>query len=250
MTMETWMTDLPWPVHLADGYATDAALAHATAVGLFEVIDRFRFADPANPIPAPGTADLPDEVHRHALDAIHAAATVQILSGHDDLDPDALDDAVARAEMGSITARRGVRRLAQIGLGVAQHSHDGDEVELLERTMVGVLADEGSAVAAVDDFPLVGRTRDEISVELAGLVARLICEQPLADADDRLGFVLAAPAIQPIVVAITSGGSVEVDDAHFAAPVTITEVTASIIERVTAIDPAAIGRLTLGWELP
>ena len=224
--------------------------SHAISIGLFEVVDRFRFADPAHPIPAPGVADLPDEIHRHALDVIHAAATVHILSGDAAVDPAAVDDAVMTAELGTVAARRGVRRLAQIGLGVAQHSHDDDEVELLERTMVGVLADERSEMAATDAFPIVGRTRDECSVELAGLIARLICEQPLAGADDRLGFVLAADGIAPITVSIGRDGSVTVDDIDFAAPLTITEVTSAIIERITATDPGALRRLTLDLKLP
>ena len=143
-----------------------------------------------------------------------------------------------------------MRRLAQIGLGVAQHSHDGDEVELLERTMVGVFGDACSEMAATDAFPLVGRTRDECSVELAGLIARLICEQPLADDDGRLGFVCRVDGAAGIPVEVTAEAGVTVEGTEFPAPVTITEVTSAIIERIVAPHPGAIGRLTLEWELP
>jgi len=244
------MTDVPWPVKVADGCATDAALAHATAVGLYEVTDRFRFADPAHPIPAPGTADLVDEIHGHALETIHAAATVHALTHDDSTDPAALTDAVTRSQHHCDAARRGVRHLAQIGLGVAQHSNDGDEVELVERTMVAVLDGERVTLAADDDVPLVGRTGAELSVELAGLIARMICERPLTPADAPVGFVLTAGGDDLLTVEITADGGVTLDDADFAAPVTITEVTGTAVARVTARDPGAIGRLTIRWTRP
>jgi len=181
---------------------------------------------------------------------IHAAATVHLLTDDADSDPAAVDDAVMRAELGAIAARRGVRRLAQIGLGVAQHSHDGDEVELLERTMVAVFADARSELAAIDAFPLVGRTRAECSVELAGLIARLICEQPLAGPDDHVGVRLVGAGHPSIAVTVTADAGVMVDDTTFAAPVTITEVTAAILDRVAEADADPLAHLGLDWDLP
>lgn len=252
MTTETTMTDRPWPVRIADGCATDASLAHATAVGLFEVIDRFRFADPAHPIPAPGLADLPDDVHRHALDAIHAAASATILTERSEPDDPALDQAVARAQEAGLAAQRGLRHIAQIGLGVAQHSNDGDEVELLERTLIGVLVHDTAEVTAAEDaFPIVGRTRPEVSVELAGLIARMICESPRpAVVDHPAGFVVGADGADDVVVAVTPDGGVTVDEVDFPAPVTITEVTALICSRIAAVDPSAIGRVVVEWVAP
>lgn len=251
-TTETTMVELPWPVRLAEGCATDTSLAHAVAIGLLEVVDRFRFADPGHPIPAPGTADLPDEIQRHALDAVHATASAHILVGEPEPDDRALDRVVARAQAADLAAQRGLRHLAQIGLGVAQHSHDGDDVELVERTMIGVLVHDVAGVTAVDDaFPLVGGTREEVSVELAGAIARMICDEPHAEPHEPpIGFAVAGDGIDPITVAITPGGGVTVDGDHHDAPVTITEVTASIIGRITAADPTAIGRLRLDWGAP
>jgi hypothetical protein len=220
------------PADLADGLATEAALAYATAIGVFEVIDRFRFSDPGDPIPAPSADDLPDEIHGHALQAIQAAATAHLAD----------DDATAqRAYAGARNAANGavttLWRLARIGLGVAQHAHDGDDVELVERAMVAVLFPPDDTPARFERMECVGRIRANVSVELAGVIAQVIIEQSL-DPDTPIGLAVGAPGSERIRITITPG-AVLVDDDEFPAPVTIVEVTARVLSRLVAADPSA-----------
>lgn len=251
-----------WSLDAAEEVATDAAVAHASALGLLELIDRFRFRDASDPIPAPGTADLPDVVRTHALDAMHGAASCRILvddlislqegAGRPDLDEqtDALartiGDASDRAQTAALAAHRALRHLAQVGLGVAQHAWEDDEVELLERTTIGVLTGRGTGTAASNDrLPLTGRTRLELSVELAGLIARMLCDQS-SNIDPPSSFVITADGMPDLVVTIDVNGGVDVAGVqHFPGPVTITEVTALVLERVADAD--ALDRCSLQW---
>ena len=230
--------DEPTPTDLADSLASDAALAYATTIGAFELIDRFRFSDPARPVPAPGADDLPDLARGHAFDAIHAAA-----SAHHATD-DATARALERVHRATADARRTLQRLARIGLGVAQHSYDNDDVELVERAMIGILFPaEWEHASVFDEVPLVGRRRDEVSVELAGLIALAIVEQS-PQPGVPLVLALRSPGVDPITVTV-AGDHVAVDDDAFAAPVTIVEVTELILSRITATDPTAIARITV-----
>jgi len=238
---------LRWPAQIADGCATDAALAHATAVGLIETIDRYRFADPAHPIPAPGIADLPHEIHGHAIDALHAAANVHLLKREGD--EAALDQALSRAQCASLAAQRGLRRLAQVGLGVAQHGECCDDVELLERTMVAVLVhDTTDATATEDAFPFAGRTSEEMFVEIAGLAARFYCEATVDSSGIvPLHIVFTADGDDVVHLRVDVLGNVTVDDRVYDAPIVITQVTADVVHHLMAVAASAVARGTVAW---
>lgn len=247
-----------WRLRLADGAATDAAAAHATALGVLEMVDRFRFRDVSDPIPAPGAAEIPDRIHTLALDALHAAASCRIL----------VDDLVASTNPGEVCeiwanvqaasdramhaaaeAQRALRRLAQIGLGIAQHAYADDDVELLERMAIGILlgSDGGFGRAARDDQPgLDARWAPELSVELAGLIARMLCDQS-SGADPYPSIALVADGMPELVVAITEGGGVHVPGvARFEPPVSITAVSALVVERI-ADHGTSLAQVRLRW---
>lgn len=224
--------DGPSAAEVADRLATDAALAYATAIGVYEVIDRFRFSDPGNPIPAPGADDLPDEIHAHALRAIQAAATAH-QAEHDEVVHQASD----RARWACNSAVAALWRLARIGLGVAQHSHDGDDVELIERAMIAVLFPADGTHARFERLECVGRIRENVSVEVAGAIAQTIIEHSL-DPDTPITLRVGAPGRDDVPVTIMPE-AVLVDDEEFPAPVAIAEVTAVLLSRVMAIDPSS-----------
>lgn len=263
----------------ADWAATDAVEVLLVTRGLVELVDGFRFRDAGAPIPAPGTADAADEVRAHALDAVHAAATARILAGADS-DPDELRApdgspepdpaamaAVDRAHEALAAARRVLRHLAQVGLGVAQHAYDDDDVELLERATVRVLSRDVFWTATEDAFPLRGTTGDEVSVELAGLIARMLCDAGVGE-----GFTLVGPVGPGIDVELAPdrslrlrttdpGGGVlaplgwEVDATGtairaFAGPVTITQVTSLVLRTLRDGFGADLSRLALRWDDP
>src|SRR5215471_8682080 len=141
------LDDARWQLHLADSAANEMALARAAIVGLIDMIDRLRFRDASDPIPAPGIYELADAFDRHTVDAMHATATCRILV--DDLaDADATAEeaafdavmaAVARTYAAAYNGGRALRHFVQIGFGITQHAVADDETELLERSMIGVL---------------------------------------------------------------------------------------------------------------
>lgn len=227
---------------VADGAATAACDAVARAVGLLELIDRFRFRDVSDPIPAPGAYELPDAARGCALDAIHYVGLCRIVGD----DPQALARAANQAVEAARDAEAALRHLAQIGLGVGQHANDGADVELLERAMMAVLdVDELACTAAADRFPLRGRTRFELSVELAGLVARMLCDAA-GGTDGNPQVVLAAPGAPERTITI-DGGDIVVDGFdRFEGPVTITDLTEQLLDAYTE-DGVVSGGLELRW---
>ncbi|MFM8302845.1 MAG: hypothetical protein ACKOA9_00880, partial [Actinomycetota bacterium] len=201
------ITSVPELMESANRAAMQTVELHLIARGLFELIDTFRFRDVGAPIPAPGSADLPDEIRAHALEALHAVATCRILAETAQAQSDApavsdeLLDAWIRAGDRHTDTEATLRRLAQIGLGVAQHAYEDDDVELLERAATMTLFRGGTSVpAAADGFGLVGSTRAELSVELAGMIARMLCDArpgsgfTLHDASGALLTLDSAPA--------------------------------------------------------
>jgi hypothetical protein len=249
----------------AHSAATSACLAYATAVGLFEVLDRFRFRDASQPIPAPGTADLPDAIRAHALEAVHAAESCRILADdamgqagesaevaatESSLDETlaAIDASLTRAEAAAAAAGRSLRHLAQVGLGVAQHATADDEVELVERSMIGVLSDDWSHAASDDRLPLGGRSKDELSVELAAVVARMLCDQSTG-ADPAPRVIVGGHGLADVRISITPSGGVDADAVGtFPPPVTITEVSALVLRYIGDLTGERFDDLELRWS--
>src|SRR5215471_18464526 len=73
------LDDGRWQLHLADSTANEMALARAALVGLIDMLDRLRFRDASDPIPAPGIYELADAFDRHTVEAMHATTTCRIL---------------------------------------------------------------------------------------------------------------------------------------------------------------------------
>jgi hypothetical protein len=235
-----------WQLHLADSAANEMALARAALLGLIELVDRLRFRDASDPIPAPGIYELKNTFERYTLDAMHATATCRILV--DDLaDADEADeerafqavmDAVARTYAAAINGTRAIRHFVQIGFGVTQHAVADDEAELIERSLIAVLnAHPMRTSAARDAFPLLGRTSCEVCVELSGAVSRMLCDQS-SGADPEPVLVLEARGMPDVVIEVTEDNGLEVSDGEgrrsYPAPVTITEVVTDVLQHATA----------------
>ena len=260
----------------ANDAANRAATAAVAALGVFELIDRFRFRDPAAPVPAPGADGAPEAVRQSALTALHAAASARILHQglqgqavppdvverdlpdlaglgpvvalHDErtvADVDALVAARTAAEQAAADARRSLRRVAQIGLGVAQHAYEDDDTELVERACLTILVDSTAAELhpVDDDHAVRGRTRAEVGVELAGVLARFLAV-PLATARIEL----AAPGVPVRSIAVADDGGLRIDGlGTFQAPVTIREVVDALLDVVSDVDGAHPRDLTVTW---
>jgi hypothetical protein len=257
------LDDARWQLHLADSVTNELALAHAATVGLVDQIDRFRFRDAADPIPAPGIYDLLAELQGHTVDAMHATTTCRILvddlaeadEAHEERAFEAVIAAVGRTAVIAASAGRAIRHFVQIGLGVAQHAVDDDETELLERSMIGVLnAFPMRTSASADAFPFVGRTACELSVELAGVISRMLCDQS-SGTDPEPVLVLGAPGtpdMPEIMIEITDDGGVDiVHDTHrrsFPPSVTITDVVSVVLCTATQTLGPNVANLTPRWE--
>lgn len=271
--MHRWIDD---DLDRANDAANRAATAAVAALGVFELIDRFRFRDPAAPVPAPGADTAPEIVRQAALAALHATASTRIL--HEGLreravpadvaertipdlaglgtvvdlddadvrhDYDALVAARSTAEQSAADARRALRRVAQVGLGVAQYAYEDDDTELVERACLTILVDSTAAVLRPvdDDHGVRGRTRDEVGVELAGVLARFLAV-PLATA--RLE--LTAPGTPVRSIGIADDGGLWVDGlGTFRTPVTIREVVDALLDVATDVDGVHPRDLTVTW---
>jgi hypothetical protein len=254
------LDDARWQLHLADSVTSELALAHAALVGLADKIDRFRFRDGADPIPAPGIYDLLDQLQGHTVDAMHATTTCRILvddlAEADDADEErafeAVITAVGRAAVAAVNAGLAVRHFVQIGLGVAQHAADDDDTELLERSLIGVLnAHPTRTSARADALPFLGRTACELSVELAGVISRMLCDQS-SGSDPEPVLVLGAPGTPDFVIEITDDGGVAVvhdtDRRSFPSSVMITEVVSLVLCTATQTLGPNLANLTPRWE--
>jgi hypothetical protein len=235
-----------WQLHLADSAANEMALARAALVGLIDMVDRLRFRDASDPIPAPGIYELADAFEHHTLDAMHATASARILvddlADADDADEErafgAVMDAIARTYAAAVNGGRALRHFVQIGFGICQHLVMDDEAEQLERSLIAVLnAHPMRTSASGDAFPLLGRTSCEVCVELTGAVGRMLCDQS-SGTDPEPGLVLTAPGMTDVVIEVTADGGLDVVDETgrypYPAPVTITEVITDVLKRATA----------------
>ena len=263
----------------ADAAANGAAQASVVALGLYELIDRFRFRDPSAPVPAPGTDGAPDEVRMAALAAMHAAASARIL--HQGLAERAVPPAVVAkecpnlahrgpvvalddertfadvaslldvrtsAERAAADAARALRRVAQIGLGVAQYAYEDDDTELVERTCIALLVDSPAATThpADDDHTLRGRTRPEIGVEIAGVLARF-----LVTPDDPTTWIeIGTPKGKARTIGFAEDRGLRVDGlGTFRSPVTISEVVEALLDVCGDVDGAEPRELVVAWKV-
>ena len=264
---------------VANDAANGAAQAYVVALGLYELIDRFRFRDPSAPVPAPGTDGAPDDVRQAAMAALHAAASARFL--YEDLFTRAVpDDVVERdlpevAGLGAIVALddeqtvadcrslndvrvaaeraageavRALRRVAQIGLGVAQYAYEDDDTELVERTCITLLVDSPAAVGhpALDDHSVRGRTRPEVAVELAGTVARFLvtAEEPATWLE------IGADGRTLHTIRFAEGRGLHVEGlGTFQAPVVISEMVEALLDVCIDVDGVAPADLQVTWSV-
>jgi hypothetical protein len=249
-----------WQLHLADSAANEMALARAAVVGLIDMIDRLRFRDAEDPIPAPGIYELADAFERHTLEAMHATATSRILV--DDLADareadeeqafDAVIDAVARTYAAAVNGGRALRHFVQIGFGITQHAVADDDAELLDRALIAVLnAHPMRTSTARDAFPLIGRTSCDLCVELTGAVGRMLCDQS-SGTDPAPLLVLQAPGMSDVVIQVTEDNGVDLVDAagrrSFPAPVPLTEVVSTALCTATEALGGNLDDLTPRWR--
>jgi hypothetical protein len=248
-----------WQLHLADSAANEMALACAAFVGLIEMVDRLRFQDASDPIPAPGIYEFADAFGRHTVEAMHATARCRILvddlADADEADEqrayDAVIDAVAATYAAAWNGGRALRHFVQIGFGVTQHATDDDETEVLERSLVAVLNAHPMRTSATSDaFPLIGRTSCEVCVELTGALGRMLCDQS-SGADPEPVLALGAPDMSDVVIEVTAESGVDVIDESgrrsYPAPVTITEVVTDVLA-YTAARGARVASITPRWQ--
>jgi hypothetical protein len=249
-----------WQLHLADSAVNEMAFARAGTVGLIDMIDRLRFRDACEPIPAPGIYELADAFDRHTVDAMHATTTCRILV--DDLADaneadqerafDAVIDAVARTYAAAVNGGRALRHFVQIGFGIAQHASDDDDTELLERSLIAVLnAHPMRTSASTDAFPFLGRTSCELCVEVSGAVGRMLCDQS-SGTDPGPVLTLQAPGMRDVVIVVTEDNGVDLVDAaghrSFPAPVTITEVVSTALRTAMESLGGNLAGLTPRWQ--
>jgi hypothetical protein len=247
-------------LHLADSAANEMALARAAIVGLIDMIDRLRFRDASDPIPAPGIYELADAFDHHALDAMHATATCRILV--DDLAAadasdearafDAVMNATAASYAAALNGGRALRHFVQIGFGVAQHAAADDDTELLERSLIAVLnAFPMRTSASSDAFPFLGSTSCELCVEVAGAVGRMLCDQS-SGTDPAPVLVLQAPGMSDIVIEVTEENGLDLVDAggrhSFPAPAMITEVVSTALCTATEALGGSLADLRPRWQ--
>lgn len=180
----------------ADEPAGRAARAWLMAAGLGTEIAGIAGADPDNLIPAPGLAGLLADAELAARDAHDAAERARTLSSALETGDEVptivlVIDATADAEAAADRATRDLRQIAQLGMGVSARCPTSSRVERLDRACVAVLyppdAHGPAGTLADDGLSLTGTTGEEVEVELAGAICRL-----LTDRADRL--VLGSPA--------------------------------------------------------
>lgn len=168
------------PLFRANAAAAEAAGDWLLARGLIAEIEVIRRALPAA-LPVPGIEELLGVVGS-AADEAGAAADAVYAALHDSDDP--ADDPLIRQSVVTATdaadrARLGLRRLAQVMLGVSSHAGGQAATYRAERAAVMVIVGDQDAVPSLpsDGAWWASCTPEEFAVELAGAICRLILEQ-------------------------------------------------------------------------
>ena len=171
-------------VHADVGRALDASLrARMMAEGLAGEIEAVRQPEGTDLVPTPGMAVLQDRIEAGVGAVGDRAELIGLLLS----DPERSDELDARiraeaadAHAGAEAVGRTVRQLAQLALGVSSRLGPGSRVDKLDRTAVAVLApfdhQLGGVALEVDKVELFCHTRDEVRVELGGVLCRLLVD--------------------------------------------------------------------------
>lgn len=168
------------PLFRANAAAAEAAGDWIVARGLIAEIEAIRWALPAA-LPVPGVEELFGVVGSAAdqagaaADAVYAALQDPSTQADDPLIRQSVETATDAADR----ARLGVRRLAQVMLGVSSHAGGQAATYRAERAAVVVLVGDHDAASSLpsDGAWWASRTLEEFAVELAGAICRLIVEQ-------------------------------------------------------------------------
>ena len=228
------------PLDLANTQAARATTAYLLGRGLAVEIDDSRFPDDRDPIPAPGLADLVEELAAATGDACNAGDLVaQLLRGPNDEDRRAflhaaLDDSVDASE----AAQRTTRSLAQLALGVTSQLGWNDEIARAERAATLVLHPVEERVVSLAEDGLVLRAHHdpELVTELCGAFCRMIVDH---DCELELRTTTGEPC--RIVVRVDEVGNLD-------ASVVVAPADPAAVDALLHLDLDLDLDVDIGWE--
>ena len=164
----------------AAGLATQAWL---TGLGLCDAINDVRTSTDTEPIPVPGLGDALTRL----MEATTAGCdTADLIGALDDPNSDpetiaAISSAAGRAMDAALDSQAAMRQLAQLCLGVTALLEWNSTVARAERAAVVTLVESAVPLAADSDMlALVSRSPEELYVELAGILSRIVLEHDTA----------------------------------------------------------------------
>ena len=193
--------------------AARAVRAWLIASGLDAEIDDLRFQDEGRVVPAPNLSDLLESLNDAAREACEGADRLALLNT--DPDPDSVRvqaETEASSTAGSAdNAERLARRLAQVGFGVSAQTMGGERIERLDRACTAIIAppEQGlvRSMPLADDLPAItARGREELEVELAGVICRLLVERsrPVALSAGSVRVVLRVDSVDHLHVTVAA----------------------------------------------
>lgn len=171
----------------ANNDAARAVRAWLMASGLGAEIDDLRFQDEGRVVLAPSLNDLLEGLNDAAREACEGADRLALLST--DPDPDSIGEQAKAAAQSTAAAadnaERLARRVAQVGFGVSAQTMGGERIERLDRACTALIAPPKQgrvrSVPLAEDVPVISaRGREELEVELSGVICRLLVERSRA----------------------------------------------------------------------
>jgi hypothetical protein len=174
----------------ANSAAADAMHAWLVTIGLTGLAEEIRdvAASDAEPIQAPGLDHLLSDAREAATRAAQQADIALDLHLADQLSDETAFEYERRthlmqgragdAQAAADDAQHAMRRAAQLLLGMSAHMSSSDFVYQVERAATAILSPPAGNVPSVadDGTELEARTPDELKVELAGMVCRLLLQ--------------------------------------------------------------------------
>ncbi len=125
----------------ANRYASRSSRAWLTGLGLLDALQTVAVAAGDVPVATPGVVQLREQLDDTARDAVRAADLIlSVFNGESALTAAELKGQLKRCRVRGKDTNAIVRASAQLALGVTSHANATDEVMLLERAAVMVLA--------------------------------------------------------------------------------------------------------------
>jgi hypothetical protein len=145
-----------------------------TGRGLVGEISDLSRLDPAQPTPTPGLDEIIERLDVASYQARHFADEYLDRPG---LTGWERHNVRRRCHLEMTKAEQALRRLAQLALGVSAAQDVGDHVERLDHAAVLVLNDPVTgATLEADGIELFATTAEQLVIDVAGLLCRLIIE--------------------------------------------------------------------------